>query len=118
MRQARFRVSLNKASTQTVTVAYTTVDGTAVAPSDYTAKSGTLTFAPGETSRDILISVRDHLPNTDTEEFTVVLSNPTNATLHSTARVGKAVLDGEVHEYVARFNWMYNNLHNNADVLS
>lgn len=115
MRQARFRVSLNKASTQTVTVAYTTVDGTAVAPSDYTAKSGTLTFAPGETSRDILISVRDHLPNTDTEEFTVVLSNPTNATLHSTARVGKAVLDGEVHEYVARFNWMYDNLHNNAN---
>ena len=110
MRQARFRVSLNKASTQTVTVNYTTVDGTAVAPSDYTAKSGILTFAPGETSRDILVLVRDDLPNSEPEEFTVVLSNPTNATLHSTARVGRAVLAGAVHEYVARFNWMYDNL--------
>ena len=69
MRQARFRVSLNKASTQTVTVNYATVDGTAVAPSDYTAKSGILTFAPGETSRDILVLVRDDLPDSEPEEF-------------------------------------------------
>ena len=35
-----------------VTVDYATSDGTATAPGDYTAATGTVTFAPGDTSRD------------------------------------------------------------------
>ena len=38
-----------QASDSRVTVHYATVDGTAVAGADYTAVSGTLSFAPGET---------------------------------------------------------------------
>ena len=45
---AIFTVTLSKASTQTVTVNYTTLDGSATAGSDYVAQSGTLTFAPGD----------------------------------------------------------------------
>ena len=44
-----FLVTLDPAATGVVTVQYTTVDATAVAPTDYAATSGTLTFAPGET---------------------------------------------------------------------
>lgn len=40
----------------TVTVAYTTVDGSAVAGTDYTAASGTLTFAPGVTGQTITVA--------------------------------------------------------------
>ncbi|MCW2275144.1 hypothetical protein GJ654_10440 [Rhodoblastus acidophilus] len=80
-RSAVFVVTLSKASTQTVTVAYTTAPGTAVAPSDFTAESGTLTFLPGQTTKQIMVPVRDTLPGTVDEEFTVVLSAPTNATL-------------------------------------
>ena len=46
-----FRVTLESASTGTVTVNYATTDGTAVAGEDYTATSGTLTFAPGRPRR-------------------------------------------------------------------
>src|SRR5262249_2682074 len=54
---ATFRVTLSAASTQTITVAYATGNGTATAGSDYQAASGTLTFAPEETSKTITVLV-------------------------------------------------------------
>ena len=48
-----FTVSLSRAATGTVTVAYATSDGTATAGADYTSTSGTLTFAPGETKETV-----------------------------------------------------------------
>ena len=50
-------VSLSSHSTRTVTVNYSTADATASAGSDYQAVSGKLTFAPGQTSRTILVPV-------------------------------------------------------------
>jgi Calx-beta domain/RTX calcium-binding nonapeptide repeat (4 copies)/von Willebrand factor type A domain len=46
-----FNLTLSNPSTETVTVKYTTADGTATAVSDYTATTGTVTFNPGETSK-------------------------------------------------------------------
>src|ERR1700676_4309675 len=45
----RFYIDLSAASKQAVSVNYTTVDGTAKAGTDYTAASGTLTIAAGQT---------------------------------------------------------------------
>ena len=45
-----FAVSLSRRIGRTITVDYATSDGTATAGTDYTATSGTLTFAPGENS--------------------------------------------------------------------
>ncbi|MFM6255325.1 MAG: Calx-beta domain-containing protein, partial [Dolichospermum sp.] len=42
-----YTVTLSNASTQTITVQYATANGTAIAGSDYTSTSGTLTFDPG-----------------------------------------------------------------------
>ena len=53
MRQARFRVTLSKPSSSPASVNYATIDGSAKAPSDYTAVNGTLYFAAGETTKDI-----------------------------------------------------------------
>ncbi|MCU0116599.1 hypothetical protein N8H09_17700 [Curtobacterium flaccumfaciens] len=50
---ANFTVSLSAASGQTVSVNYATADGTATAGSDYVARSGTLTFAPGTTAQGV-----------------------------------------------------------------
>src|SRR5262249_43270531 len=76
-----FTVTLSASSSQTVTVAYATYQDSATAGLDYTSVSGTLTFAPGETSKTVSVSViADRLPEWN-ESFAVVLSNPTNARL-------------------------------------
>jgi hypothetical protein len=64
-----FTVSLSAAYNQPVTVSYRTVNGTATASSDYTAKSGTLTFAPGETAKTITIQVKGDNKRESNETF-------------------------------------------------
>lgn len=64
-------------TTAAVSVDYATADGTAVAPSDYTATSGTLNFAIGEGSKTIIIATKQNSIYEETEEFNVNLSNPT-----------------------------------------
>lgn len=114
-RQAKFTVTLSKSVTEEVTVDYATVDGTATAASgDYTAKSGTLVFAPGQVSKDIIVQIRDADDAQATEAFSVVLSNPQGAVL-GTVSSGTATLlnDGLAFlNYKERFNWIYDNLHN------
>ncbi len=74
-------VTLSAASTQSVTLNYATSNGTAISGSDFIASTGTVTFAPGVTSRTIAVAVRgDSLDEAD-ENFSVVLSAPTNATI-------------------------------------
>ena len=74
-------VRLSDASTQTVTVDYATADGSANAGTDYIATSGTLTFAPGDTLRTIVVRIRGEGVKEDDETFYVNLSNSTNATM-------------------------------------
>jgi hypothetical protein len=78
---AVFTVSLSAASSTPVTVNYATADGQATAGSDYTATSGTLTFAPGQTSQTVTVSVLGDLLYDFQETFTLNLSAPTGATL-------------------------------------
>jgi hypothetical protein len=78
---AVFTVSLSATSTQPVTVAYATVNGSAVAGTDYVAAGGTLTFAPGTLTQTVMVTVNgDTLPEPD-ETFFVNLSSSTNATI-------------------------------------
>lgn len=57
-----------------VTVAYATNNGTAIAGSDYTAKSGTLTFGPGEASKSFTVPVTSDAVREPDETFQVTLS--------------------------------------------
>src|SRR5262245_6958149 len=70
-----FTLSLSAAYDLPITVNFATVDGSARAGEDYVASSGTLTFAPGETTKTITIQILgDTVPEYD-EYFTVMLSN-------------------------------------------
>jgi Ca2+-binding RTX toxin-like protein len=71
---AQITVSLSKASSQTLTIAYATADGTATAGNDYTATSGTLTFAPGQTRQTIAIPILSDSNLETNETFTVKFS--------------------------------------------
>jgi hypothetical protein len=74
-------VTLSSATTSTVTVTYGTANGTATSGSDYTAKTGTLTFAPGTTSQTISITVSGDRTVESSETFRVNLTGATNATV-------------------------------------
>jgi hypothetical protein len=78
-------VFLTEASASTVTVHYTTANGTALAGQDYVAQSGTLTFAPGVTQQNILVAVTGDVAIEGNETFTVTLSDPSD---------GASILDG------------------------
>ncbi|MCC7261350.1 MAG: hypothetical protein IT369_02395, partial [Candidatus Latescibacteria bacterium] len=74
-----FEARLSHPSTQPVSVYYTTTSGTALAGKDYTIASGTLVFAPGETSKTLAVAILgDQLSEPD-ETFSVLLGNTTNA---------------------------------------
>ena len=79
--QAGFTVTLSKASTTPVTVRYATTNGTATAGSDFTATTGTLTFAPGVVSQQINVPILADTAVEPSETFTVTLSNPSGATI-------------------------------------
>jgi hypothetical protein len=86
---ATFTVTLSAASGQAVTVAYTAADGTAVAPSDYTATSGTLTLPPGVTTQLITVKVMNDGAAEPDEVFFVNLGSPVNATIADGQGVAK-----------------------------
>jgi chitinase len=70
------------ASDSAVTVSYATHDGTAVAGTDYTATSGTLTFPPGETAQNITVPVTVRSGRVAARSFSLTLSDPANATIN------------------------------------
>lgn len=79
--QLAFAVTLDKTSASAVTVAYATSNGTATAGTDYTATSGTLTIAAGQTSGTINVPVLGDTTVESSETVVMTLSSPTNATL-------------------------------------
>jgi hypothetical protein len=85
---AVFTVTLSKSSSLPVTVDYTTADATAsAAGGDYTAVSGTLTFAPGQTSQTVTVTIAGDTIDEHDETFYLNLSNATNATVSDTQGV-------------------------------
>jgi hypothetical protein len=89
-----FTISLAVASEQTVTVDYSTIDGTALAGIDYQVKSGTATFIAGQTSQTIEVQVMGDRIGESNEHFLVTLSNPVNARL-GTAQATVTIQDDE-----------------------
>ena len=83
-----FAVSLSATSSQQVTVEYATSGGTATSGTDFTAQSGTLTFAANETSKTVSVPTTDDSVDEEHETFTLTLSSPTNATLGDATATG------------------------------
>jgi hypothetical protein len=88
-----FTVTLDNASPSTVTVHYQTVNGSASAPSDFTATSGNLSFAPGVTSQPITVQNKGDLTVESDENFVLKLSAPTNAAFGDSQGVGTILND-------------------------
>ena len=70
---------LGEVTNGTVTVDYTTVDGSALASMDYLPRNGTLSFAPGESAKTVVVDLVDDTVAEGLERFSLQLSNPVNA---------------------------------------
>jgi hypothetical protein len=78
---ATFDVTLSHAAGTTVTVDWATTNGTATVVTDYVLGSGTVSFAPGETTKQVSVNVLGDILHESDETFTVMLSNPSGATI-------------------------------------
>jgi hypothetical protein len=89
-----FTVTLSPTSNETVTVNFTTADGTATtAGSDYVAAFGNLTFNPGETTKTITVLVNGDTQIEPNETFFVNLTNATNAPISKSQGIGTIIND-------------------------
>ncbi len=87
-----FTVSLTSPSNRTISANYDTADGTAVAGVRYTAASGVVTFAPGETSKTVAVPTTNVVGQWPDQTFTMSLENPVASTL------GTDTATGTVHD--------------------
>jgi Ca2+-binding RTX toxin-like protein/pimeloyl-ACP methyl ester carboxylesterase len=93
---AIFTVTLSNPSSQTISVDYATANVTAIEGSDYNkVAQSALTFAPGETTKNITIGIAGDTTFEPDETFKVDLSNPTNATLGTTKSGTGTILNND-----------------------
>jgi hypothetical protein len=90
---AVFRITLSAASGRTVTVPISTQPGTATSGTDFRSLSGSLTFPPGQTVRQVAVAVIGDTTIEGTETFFVNLGTPTNALIARGQGVGTIIDD-------------------------
>ena len=104
-----FTVSLPKATPLGVKVGYTTANGTASAGSDYTATTGQLAFAPGETSKTIAVPILGDTVVEPDETLSLSLSNPVNAVLGRATATGTLTNDDVPKAKAGHWHGVVNN---------
>ena len=88
---ALFTVRLDRALGRHVSVDYVTANGTAVAPHDFAATHGTLSFAPGQTTKTVKVHVSPNAKPRFNSDFSVKLSHPVSARVSRATGIGVIV---------------------------
>ena len=96
-----FAVTLSGSTARTVAVDYATADGSATAGADFGSVSGTLTFAPGESSATVSVDIVDDEMHEPDETFVARLSSPVNAVIATGEATGTILDDDEEPAAVA-----------------
>lgn len=94
---ARFTVSLSAPSTNEVRISFDMANGTANYSSslpDFQRHTGTLIFAPGETTKALVVPLIDDTRSESLETFTLTLGTPVNTTIAQTSIVA-TILDDD-----------------------
>ena len=99
-----FAVTLDRTRDREVRVKYATSDGTATQGEDYTGVSGTLRFAPGETTKTVSVPVLDDAHDEGSETLTLTLTSPRRAVIDDATAVGTIVnSDPMPNAWLSRF---------------
>jgi ELWxxDGT repeat protein len=112
---AHFVVTVSPAPTTAVIVQYATSDGTGIAGRDYDAVSGALTFGPGETTKNIDVSVHGNVDPENNRTFFVTLLNATRATLAKSTGFAIIEDDDQIADLALTLDFSQ---FNNLDVLT
>ncbi|MFN6132948.1 MAG: Calx-beta domain-containing protein [Synechococcaceae cyanobacterium] len=88
-----FMLNLSSASQNSVSVTLATINGTALAGSDYTALNQTVVFNPGETQKTVRVNLLNDNASEIEETFDVALSGAQNAKLGSSNRLTITISD-------------------------
>ncbi|WP_158246615.1 Calx-beta domain-containing protein [Erythrobacter sp. SAORIC-644] len=91
-----FTVTRSGNTSITASASYATTNGTAVAPGDYAAKSGTISFSSGQTSKTITVSTVDDTTVEPDETLRVVLSSPSANTVIDTSSGVGTIKDNDI----------------------
>ena len=94
--KAAFTISLSQASTSNVIIDYGTADNTAIAGSDYTTRTGRITFSPGQTSKVRTVNILQDTVQESNETFSMQLSRPRGASLGQASATATIVDDDTV----------------------
>ena len=79
-----------------VTVKYATANGTALSRTDYTSKSGTLSWLEGDSSiKNVIIPIVNNTGKESSEIFTVSLSGVTGAVLGNNKKATVTIVDND-----------------------
>jgi hypothetical protein len=95
-----FTISLSFAAPGPVTIDFATANGTATAGADYVARSGTVSFAAGESSKTVSVPIIGDARAESSEAFTIALSNSSGATLGDSSGTG-TITDNDGAGYFA-----------------
>jgi hypothetical protein len=90
-------LTVTKAGTSALSnaVNYASANGTATAVKNYTAVSGTLTFASTDTTKTLTVPIIDDSIYTGNETFSVALSAPTNGATIGTGTATVTIVEGD-----------------------
>jgi sugar lactone lactonase YvrE len=90
-----FEVTLAQPAAATITVRYTTADGTARAGTDFLAKTGVLTFDPGDQVKRVNVQIVGETLFERDETMALVLSAPSGAVIALPTATGTVANDDE-----------------------
>jgi hypothetical protein len=102
-----FTVTLTGATTLPATLGYATSNASAVAGVDYTAASGAVTFAPGQTTQTISVPINGGSAPGPNKVFNLFFSNPANATLATPAVTGTIVNPNDTPPTIGNVSVLY-----------
>jgi uncharacterized delta-60 repeat protein len=92
---ATLTITLSQTAAQTVTVQYAATGGTATNGQDYTLPTGTLTFAPGQTTQRLVVPLINDAADEPDESVVIALSSPSNAVLGGTPSLTLTISDDD-----------------------
>lgn len=90
-----FRLTLSKPAEQSILIIYTMVNGTAVAPGDYTHRQGTVVFKPGQTQAVVATSIINDEVIEGAESFAFFITADPSAVIIDERKIAATIEDDD-----------------------